>query len=143
MPRKVSKRKRRAVIDTSVLIAGISGFKETMVPGKNRSADLLRRWTEQGNFVWLLSEDILEEYKEILTRLHVRPHIIGRIVNLLRERAEVVKIRRGPAISPDPDDDPFCMCAEQGEADLIVTLNPKDFPQGRLTARVISPNAIG
>jgi hypothetical protein len=42
-------------------------------------------------------------------------------------------------ISPDPKDDPFCLCAEQGEADFIFTLNTKDFPQERLTAKVVQP----
>jgi predicted nucleic acid-binding protein len=36
----------------------------------------------------------------------------------------------GYGISPDPDDEPFCACAEAGNADFIVTLNPVDFPPG-------------
>jgi predicted nucleic acid-binding protein len=40
---------------------------------------------------------------------------------------------------PDPDDAPFWECAEVGDADFIVTLNKRDFPQSRLTARVIEP----
>jgi hypothetical protein len=42
-------------------------------------------------------------------------------------------------VSPDPGDEPFCACAEQGDADFIVTLNPKDFPQALLSAHVIGP----
>jgi hypothetical protein len=60
-------------------------------------------------------------------------------VNLIRERAEEVKIRTSTEISPDPGDDPFCLCAEQGRADFVVTLNPKDFPQDRLKATVVLP----
>lgn len=142
MPRKARKRKRRVVVDTSVLVAGISGFKETYVPGKNSSADLLHKWAEEHKFVWLATEEILDEYKEVLKRLRVRPHLIGRIVNLIRERAEEVKIRYSAEISPDPKDDPFCLCAEQGKADFIVTLNSKDFPQDRLKATVVSPNRL-
>jgi rRNA-processing protein FCF1 len=56
------------VIDTSVLLAGISGFREPYVQGKNPSADLLYKWAEKNNFVWLLTEDILDEYKEVLKR---------------------------------------------------------------------------
>lgn len=40
---------------------------------------------------------------------------------------------------PDPDDAPFWECAEAGDADFIVTLNKTDFPQSRLTAKVIGP----
>jgi predicted nucleic acid-binding protein len=50
-----------------------------------------------------------------------------------------VKVRYAVEISPDPKDDPFCACAEQGNADFIVTLNPSDFPADRLKATVLSP----
>jgi hypothetical protein len=42
-------------------------------------------------------------------------------------------------VSPDPDDNAFCACAEQGRTAFIVTLNTKHFPQRKLTAKVISP----
>ena len=140
MPPKAKKRKRRVVVDTSVLAAGISGFKETYLPGKNPSADVLHKWAEEHSFIWLVSEDILDEYKEVLKRVRVRSHLIGRLVNLILDRAEEVKVRYTAEISPDPGDDPFCLCAEQGKADFIVTLNPKDFPQDRLKVIVVSPN---
>lgn len=133
-------RKRRVVIDTSVLIAGISGFRKLDVRGKNTSSDLLYRWAEKGNFLWLVTEDILDEYKEVLKRLGVRSNLIGTVINLIRERAEEVDVRASVEISPDPKDDAFCICAEDGKADFIITLNPKDFPQGRLKAKVLLPN---
>jgi len=120
-------------------VAGISGFREPFIPGRNASADVLHRWAERNNFAWLLTEDILEEYKEVLKRLRVRSILIGRVINLIRERAEEVKVRSLVEISPDPKDDPFCLCAEQGRADFIVTLNPKDFPEELLRARVVPP----
>ena len=127
------------MIDTSVLLAGVSGFRDQFVAGKNASADLLHKWAEKNNFIWLLTEDILDEYKEILKRLHVRPNQIGRLVNLLRERAELVALRSAPGISPDPKDDPFCLCANQGKANFLVTLNLKDFPPNLLKAAVVLP----
>lgn len=139
MPLKARKRKPRAVVDTNVLVAGISGFREPFVAGRNSSADVLYRWVERNNFVWLITEDILEEYKGVMKRLRVRPNLIGKVVNLLGERAEEIKIHPSAEISPDPKDDPFCLCSEQGNADFIVTLNLKDFPQDRLTANVVSP----
>lgn len=120
-------------------MAGISGFREPFLAGKNPSADVLHRWAERNNFVWLVTEDILEEYKEVLKRLRVRPNLIGKVINLIRERAEEVKMRSSIEISPDPEDDAFCFCAESGKADFVITLNPKDFPQARLKARVLLP----
>jgi predicted nucleic acid-binding protein len=137
--RKARKRKPRAVIDTSVVVAGISGFRDPFVPGRNPSADTLQKWAERNNFIWLISQDILEEHKEVLKRLGVRPNLIGNVINLLRERAEEIRVRSSVELSPDPKDDPFCVCAEQGNADYIVTLNPKDFPQHRLKAKVVQP----
>jgi hypothetical protein len=47
LPQKAKKRKPRAVVDTSVLVAGISGFREPFVSGRNPSADVLHRWAEK------------------------------------------------------------------------------------------------
>jgi uncharacterized protein len=142
LPQKARKRKPRAVVDTSVLVAGISGFREPFVPGRNPSADALHNWAELNNFVWLITEDILEEYKEVLKRLHVRPNVIGKVINLIRERAEEVKVHASVQISPDPKDDAFCLCAESGKADFVVTLNTRDFPQVRLRSKVALPAEI-
>jgi predicted nucleic acid-binding protein len=123
-----------------VLVAGISGFREPFVPGRNPSADVLHQWAERNHFVWLITEDILDEYKEVLKRLRVRSSLIGKVINLIRERSEEVKVRPSIEISADPKDEPFCLCAEQGRADFIVTLNPKDFPADRLKSEVVPPD---
>ncbi len=75
----------------------------------------------------------------MLARLRVRREVIGGIINLLREQAEEIKVPTVVEVSPDPGDDPICACAEFGKADFIVTLNKKDFPQRRLSAKVITP----
>lgn len=100
---------------------------------------MLRDWLETDSFTWLISDDILGEYKAVLTRLGVRRHLAGGIINLLREEAEAVQVQQETDISPDPKDNAFCACAEEGGAAFIVTLNPSDFPQRRLRAKVISP----
>ncbi len=122
----------RGVIDTSVLVAGVAGFKSLRAV-ENPSASLLRHWLDDGTFTWLVTEDILSEYKEVLSRLGVRRTLVGGIINLLREAADFVDV------SPDPTDNAFCACAEQGHAAFIATLNRKDFPQKKLVAKVISP----
>src|ERR1700730_17446485 len=84
LPRRPRKRKRRGVVDTSVLLAGVSGFKDVYVAGRVASADVLYRWANEDNFIWLVTEEILNEYKEILNRRHVRSPLIGRIIGLIR-----------------------------------------------------------
>jgi predicted nucleic acid-binding protein len=123
-----------------VLVAGIAGFKSWRVV-ENPSASFLRDWIEHATFTWLVSEDIVSEYKEVLTRLGVRRNLVGEVINLLREEAEFVDVRITSDASPDPDDNPFCACAEQGRATFIATLNEKDFPQKKLRAKVILPGA--
>lgn len=132
------RRRPRAVVDTSVLLAGIGGLR---APGRavTPSGRLLHEWAKRNTFVWLVSEDILNEYKRVLGRFRVRRSLIGSIINRLREEAEFVPVRRSGHVSPDPDDDPFCDCAEVGQADLVFTLNAKDFPQERLSAKVVVP----
>jgi len=122
-------------------VAGIAGLKSTEIAPKNPSANLLRDWIEGDTFVWLVSDEILLEYKRVLGRLGVRRPVIGKIINLLREEAEHVPASAPPDISPDPGDDPFCGSAETGRADFIVTLNPRDFPQSPLSAHVTKPGA--
>jgi predicted nucleic acid-binding protein len=103
LPQKAKRRKPRVVVDTSVLVAGMSGFREHFIPGRNPSADVLHAWAERNHFLWLITEDILDEYKEVLNRLRVRSNLVGRVVNLIRERAEEVNVRPSMEISPDPE----------------------------------------
>lgn len=134
------KRKCRGVVDTSVLIAGLSGFR-IKEPGRPiASAAFLRQWILHDTFVWLLTAEILAEYKEIMRRQRVRPAMIGAVINLLRSAGEQVRCPSSIGLSPDPDDDPFCACAEYGRADFIVTLNVSDFPADQLKAKVITPD---
>jgi hypothetical protein len=67
----------------------------------------LYKWAEKDNFVWLVTEDILDEYKEVLKRFRVRSTLIDAVINLIRERAEPVNVHASFEISPDPKDDPF------------------------------------
>lgn len=123
-------------MDTSVLVAGVAGFRRH--PPRTSSAVLLRDWCESPIFVWLVTDEILEEYVEVLTRLHVRG--ADRIARLIGEEAEHVQVTAHIVGLPHEADAHFAECAESGHADFLVTLNRKHFPQDRLSARVIGPN---
>ncbi len=139
MKQSQKRRARRVVVDTSVLISGMSAFKGSFTSGMYSSADMLHEWVEKGSFVWLVTPEILEEYKEVARRLRVRPNVAGRLINVLKEEAEEVAVGGTIEISPDPGDNCFCWCAQDGRADFLVTLNPRDFPQMKLRAKVVSP----
>ena len=100
---------------------------------------MLRDWIEHNTFLWLVNEDILDEYKGVLSRRGVRPAVLASAISLIRAGAEAVPLVTNTEISPDPGDEPFCACAEAGNADFIMTLNPADFPQYKLRAHVIAP----
>jgi predicted nucleic acid-binding protein len=81
------KRQPRGVVDTSVLVAGVAGFRSD--PPRTPSAVLLRDWCEFPTFEWLVTDEILEEYLEVLTRLNVRG--AAKVVRLIGEEAEYVQ----------------------------------------------------
>lgn len=127
-------------MDTSVPVAGIAAFKSRGFGPLVSSARMLRQWIDDRTFTWLVNEEILDEYTVVLARRKVHSNLIGAVISLIRSAAEEVPVATGHDISPDPFDEPFYACAEEGNADFIVTLNPKDFPQEKLRAHVISPD---
>ena len=82
------RRPPRGVVDTSVVIAGAAALRGAPLHPETESGKLLLRWIEEGHFQWLYTEEILDEYKEILKRFNVRPGVIGRFINLIREEHE-------------------------------------------------------
>ena len=84
-----------------MLVAGVAGY-DANVQVTNHSAQMLRTWVNEGHFTWLISADIIAEYKAVLARLGVRPYLAGRIINLLREEAEEIEVPRIAEVSPDP-----------------------------------------
>jgi hypothetical protein len=109
-----------AMIDLAASSAGIAAFKQQGVQSQVPSAKFLRDWIEYDTFVLLISEEIVDEYKEILARRGVRPHLIGAVINLIRSQAEEVPESAGNEISLGPDDEPFCTCAEVARPILLL-----------------------
>ncbi|HBY58428.1 MAG TPA: hypothetical protein DEH78_01315 [Solibacterales bacterium] len=72
-------------MDTSVVVAGIAALRER--PAISPSAKFLREWLDHNGFKWLVTEEILAEYKAVLSRLNVRRSVVGALINLLREEA--------------------------------------------------------
>jgi hypothetical protein len=73
-----------------VLVAGVSAFRREPPQRSNKSARLIRAWVDHRSFTWLVSKEILEEYRDVLRRVRVRRATVGRVLNLLAEAAELV-----------------------------------------------------
>ncbi len=107
----------RAVLDTNVLVSSL------LVP-MGHSAAIFRAW-RNGRFQLVTSEEQLAELRATLRKprlaSRVKPYSVGRLVNEIRQFAEIVermpKVRR----SPDPTDDFLLALSEGGNVDYLVT----------------------
>lgn len=106
---------------------GIQAFfpparKEQTVPD-NPSRLFLERWLDRKkrSFDLILTEDILDEYKEVLNRLRVRAAHTGNLIASLRRGGVLVQPWYSVEISPDPADDIFFAAATAGKANAIIT----------------------
>lgn len=61
-------------MDTSVLVAGVAGMRDSVHESNVASAKFVQRWAEKRTFVWLIGDEVLEEYSEVLAKLGVRRH---------------------------------------------------------------------
>jgi hypothetical protein len=79
--------------------AGIAGLKSSEIPPTSPSARLLRDWIEGDTFVWLVTDEIMAEYKRVLARLRVHRSVApSREISLLALVGRV-----GMADSPSAD----------------------------------------
>ncbi len=55
------------------------------------------------------------------------------------KEAEKAAVEETIELSQGPGENYFWGCAEEGRADFLVTLSPRDFPQKKLQPQAISP----
>lgn len=110
-------RKLRVILDTNVLIAAL--LTPVGAPWEVYSA-----WIE-GAFTLLISEEQIMELRHTLAKpalsARIRPHHAGRLVNNLRNMAEMIAPLPRVERSDDPTDNFLLAMAEAGEADYLVT----------------------
>ena len=112
-----------AVLDTNALIR--------VALAKTRAARAIRVAWEDGDFLLLISEDILEELGRVLRypRIAERHALTGSAIQDFE-----VSVRSAGVLVPglyvvrkieaDPSDDKFLACALEGDADFIVSDDP-------------------
>ena len=104
----------RIVFDTNILISGV------FFRGKER--DLLELWFS-GKFDVICTEEIFEEYSEVLTRFTEKSggNKHQKITSIIAKNCLFIKNAYNEKYSRDPDDDKFINCAVCGGAKYIVS----------------------
>lgn len=111
----------RAVIDTNVFVSGL-------ISTSGASGELIIRWL-MNQFNIIISNDILEEYEDVLLHL---PEIETRkaidLIERLVSNADKVDIPGTLCVCKDSDDDKFLETAVVGQAAYLITKNIRHFP---------------
>ena len=139
----VPPRKRRipVVFDTNVMV----GFYLSRTPG-SANQQAFRLWRDQRQLQLIVSDDVLQEYFEILSRLGVSERLVKRLEKRFANRITVTHVSLGsrPKLSRDPDDNIMIATARSGKASFLVT-NDLDLleislrEQARLRLEIVTP----
>jgi putative PIN family toxin of toxin-antitoxin system len=122
----------RLVIDTNILVSAAlkpEGLQRTvLVLAMTRPARLY------------ISQSILEEYREVLARREFKIHrgLRQQLLQLIKNRAQLVDPVRGLQLTKDPDDNKFMECADAARADYLITGNQRHFPRFWKKTKIIT-----
>jgi len=122
----------RLVIDTNILVSAAlkpEGLPRTvLVLAMTRPARLY------------VSQAILAEYCEVLSRreFKIRRGLRQQLLQILKNRAQLVDPVRGLQVTKDPDDNKFLECADAARADYLITGNQRHFPRFWKKTTIIS-----
>ena len=123
----------RLVIDTNVVIS--AALKPE---GLQRTTFILAITKPARLYV---SQPILAEYADVLSRpeLKIRKGLRRQLLQLIRNRSNLVVPSRRLEVSSDPDDNRFLECADAARADYLVTGNLRHFPRFWKKTKIITP----
>jgi uncharacterized protein len=142
----VPPRKRRipVVFDTNVVV----GF---YLSRNSRSANqqVFRLWRDQRVLQLIVSEEMIQEYLEVLSRLGVPELLVKRLAERFARRKTITYVSLGSRakMSRDPDDNIVIATARSGKAKFLITndydlldIPPSD--QDRLRLTILTPNDL-
>ncbi|MGB7729672.1 MAG: putative toxin-antitoxin system toxin component, PIN family [Candidatus Acidiferrum sp.] len=122
----------RLVIDTNVLVSA------ALKPAGLQRTVLLVAITKPARLY--VSRDILEEYREVLSRkeLGIRKGLRQQLMELIKSHSYTVATASRLEVTRDPDDNIFLECADAAKADYLVTGNRKHFPKFWKKTKIIT-----
>ena len=139
-------RKRRipVVFDTNVIV----GFYLSHNPS-SANQQVFRLWRDQRTLQLIVSEEVLREYLEVLSRLAVPEPLVKRLEERFARRKTVTHVSLGsrPKLSRDPDDNMLIATARSGKARFLVTndhdlLDISASEQAKMRLAIITPNEL-
>ncbi|OGG47209.1 MAG: putative toxin-antitoxin system toxin component, PIN family [Candidatus Handelsmanbacteria bacterium RIFCSPLOWO2_12_FULL_64_10] len=114
----------RAVIDTNVLVSAAL---------KDRDPEAVILWiAAQADWEWVVSPEIMAEYKEVLSRdkFQLLPEVRQKWSDLLDALTAVVEVDIPVQLPRDQKDAMFLACALAAQADYFIT-GDRDFTEAR------------
>ncbi len=123
----------RVVIDTNVLVSAAL---------KDRGPERVILFVaEQPEFEWVVSAEVLQEYREVLARpkFAIPGDLLQKWLRLLDSRTTLVQVRKGLEFPRDRKDATFLACAISAAADFLIT-GDRDFEEAQrlLSTTIIS-----
>ncbi len=124
------------VIDTNVVIS--AALKPEGLP---RTTFILAITKPAHLYV---SQPILDEYADVLSRpeLKIRKGLRRQLLQLIKNRGNLVVPSRRLEVSSDPDDNRFLECADAARADYLITGNRRHFPRFCKKTKIITPREV-
>jgi putative PIN family toxin of toxin-antitoxin system len=122
----------RLVIDTNILVSA------ALKPDGLQRTVLLLAITKPAKLY--VTEAIWAEYREVLARpeFKIRKGLRLQLLQLIKNRAQSVRVLRPLQVAKDPGDDKFLECADAARADYLVTGNQRHFPKFWKKTKVIT-----
>lgn len=122
-----------AVLDTNNLISAV--LKPHSQPAAIVSAAVARIFT------LCMSEAILQEYREVLTRgkFALPPDFVDQFLTDLKKSARIYSPKVKFSVTRDPTDNKFLECAYEAGAPYLVTGNMRHYPRRFRGIHILAP----
>ena len=122
----------KVVIDTNVFISAV---------WRDKNPEAIILWVcGQGDWQWIVSNEIKKEYKEVLRRkkFSFSPSVVQEWEEVVDENTVEVEVDSAVNFPRDQKDAKFLACALSCEADYLIT-GDKDFSEAR---RLVSTTIV-
>jgi uncharacterized protein len=122
----------RVVLDTNIVISAA-----LRPDGLQRTVFMLALTKPAQMYV---SQEILAEYRNVLSRpvLKIARGLQQQLVQLVKNRAKLLRVSYKLEVTGDPEDNKFLECADAARADYLITGNQRHFPRFWKNTKIVT-----